>query len=145
MLPNNDTVDKNLPDNAGDMDSIPGSGRSHKYKQLSLCTTTEPVLQNLGATTPEPTAQHSQKNSSKKKKSYHRVTLQSQSFLAPGLFFPDLYLMIGPGKGVTHNSVNQATAPGSTGFANESHLLPQLIKKTQALQTGVLKFSSSFV
>ena len=37
--------------------------------------------------------------------------------------------MIGPGKGVTHNSVNQATAPGSTGFANESHLLPQLIKK----------------
>ena len=44
MLPNNDTVDKNLPDNAGDMDSIPGSGRSHKYKQLSLCTTTEPVL-----------------------------------------------------------------------------------------------------
>ena len=43
MLPNNDTVDKNLPDNAGDMDSIPGSGRSHKYKQLSLCTT-EPVL-----------------------------------------------------------------------------------------------------
>ena len=44
MLPNNDTVDKNLPDNAGDMDSILGSGRSHKYKQLSLCTTTEPVL-----------------------------------------------------------------------------------------------------
>ena len=44
MLPNNDTVDKNLPDNAGDMGSIPGSGRSHKYKQLSLCTTTEPVL-----------------------------------------------------------------------------------------------------
>ena len=43
-LPNNDTVDKNLPDNAGDMGSIPGSGRSHKYKQLSLCTTTEPVL-----------------------------------------------------------------------------------------------------
>ena len=37
--------------------------------------------------------------------------------------------MIGQGKGVTHNSVNQATAPGSTGFANESHLLPQLIKK----------------
>ena len=43
MLSNNDTVDKNLPDNAGDMGSIPGSGRSHKYKQLSLCTT-EPVL-----------------------------------------------------------------------------------------------------
>ena len=44
MLSNNDTVDKILPDNAGDMGSIPGSGRSHKYKQLSLCTTTEPVL-----------------------------------------------------------------------------------------------------
>ena len=44
MLSNNDTVDKSLPDNAGDMGSIPGSGRSHKYKQLSLCTTTEPVL-----------------------------------------------------------------------------------------------------
>ena len=44
MLPNSDTVDKNLPDNTGDMGSIPGSGRSHKYKQLSLCTTTEPVL-----------------------------------------------------------------------------------------------------
>ena len=44
MLPNNDTVDKNLPNNAGDMGSTPGSGRSHKYKQLSLCTTTEPVL-----------------------------------------------------------------------------------------------------
>ena len=41
--------------------------------------------------------------------------------------------MIGPGKGVTHNSVNQATAPGSTGFANESHLLPQLIKKDTSL------------
>ena len=68
MLTNNDTVDKNLPDNAGDMGSIPPSGRSPKYKQLSLCTTTEPVLQNLGATTPECTAQHSQKNSLKKKK-----------------------------------------------------------------------------
>ena len=67
MLPNNDTVDKNLPDNAGDMDSIPGSGRSHKYKQLSLCTTTEPVLQNLGATTPELRAQHGQKTSLKQK------------------------------------------------------------------------------
>ena len=44
MLPNSDTVDKNLPDIAGDMGSIPASGRSHKYKQLSLCTTTEPVL-----------------------------------------------------------------------------------------------------
>ena len=44
MLPSSDTVDKNLPDNAGDIGSIPGSGRSHKYKQLSLCTTTEPVL-----------------------------------------------------------------------------------------------------
>ena len=44
MLPSSDTVDENLPDNAGDMGSIPGSGRSHKYKQLSLCTTTEPVL-----------------------------------------------------------------------------------------------------
>ena len=32
-------------------------------------------------------------------------------------------------KGVTQKSVNQATAPGSTGFANESHLLPQVIKK----------------
>ena len=42
-----------------------------------------------------------------------------ESFLAPGLFFLDLYLMIGQGKGFTHNSVNQATAPGSTGFANE--------------------------
>ena len=41
--------------------------------------------------------------------------------------------MIGQGKGVTHNSVNQATAPGSTGFANESHLLPQLIKKDTSL------------
>jgi len=57
-LPNNDTVDKNLPNNAGDMGSTPGSGRSHKYKQLSLCTTTEPVLWNLGATTPEPRAQN---------------------------------------------------------------------------------------
>ena len=44
MLPNSDTVHENLPENAGDMGSIPGSGRSHKYKQLSLCTTTEPVL-----------------------------------------------------------------------------------------------------
>ena len=44
MLPSSDTVDENLPDNAGDMGSTPGSGRSHKYKQLSLCTTTEPVL-----------------------------------------------------------------------------------------------------
>ena len=44
MLPKSDTVDENLPDNAGDMGSTPGSGRSHKYKQLSLCTTTEPVL-----------------------------------------------------------------------------------------------------
>ena len=44
MLSNNDTVDKYLPDNAGDMGSIPGSGRFHKYKQLNLCTTTEPVL-----------------------------------------------------------------------------------------------------
>ena len=44
MLPNSDTMDKNLPDNAGDMGSIPGWGRSHKYQQLSLCTTTEPVL-----------------------------------------------------------------------------------------------------
>ena len=41
--------------------------------------------------------------------------------------------MIGQGKGVTHNSVNQATAPGSTGFANESHLLPQVIKKDTSL------------
>ena len=56
-----------------------------------------------------------------------------ESFLAPGLFFPDLYLMIGQGKGFTHNSVNQATAPGSTGFANESHLLPQVIKKDTSL------------
>ena len=68
MLPNNDTVDKNLPDNAGDMGSIPGSGRSHKYKQLSRCTTTEPVLQILGAATPEPTAQHSPKRFLKKNK-----------------------------------------------------------------------------
>ena len=30
MLSNNDTVDKILPDNAGNMGSIPGSGRSHK-------------------------------------------------------------------------------------------------------------------
>ena len=68
MLPNNDTVDKNLPDNAGDMGSIPGSGRFHKYKQLNLCTTTEPVLQNLGATTPDPTApQHRTKDSTAKK------------------------------------------------------------------------------
>ena len=44
MLPNSDTVDKNLPDNAWDMGSIPASGRSHKYKQLSLCTTTQLVL-----------------------------------------------------------------------------------------------------
>ena len=44
MLPSSDTVDENLPDNAGDMGSTPGSGRSQKYKQLSLCTTTEPVL-----------------------------------------------------------------------------------------------------
>ena len=44
MLPNSDTVDKNLPDNAGDMGSISRSGRSHKYKQLSLCTTTQLVL-----------------------------------------------------------------------------------------------------
>ena len=41
--------------------------------------------------------------------------------------------MIGQGKEVTHNSVNQATAPGSTGFANESHLLPQVIKKDTSL------------
>ena len=41
--------------------------------------------------------------------------------------------MIGQGNGVTHNSVNQATAPGSTGFANESHLLPQVIKKDTTL------------
>ena len=41
--------------------------------------------------------------------------------------------MIGQGKGVTHTSVNQATAPGSTGFANESHLLPQLIKQDTSL------------
>ena len=38
--------------------------------------------------------------------------------------------MIGQGKGVIRNSVNQATAPGSTGFANESHLLPQIVKKS---------------
>ena len=44
MLPNSDTVDKNLPDNAGDMGSISRSGRSHRYKQLSLCTTTQLVL-----------------------------------------------------------------------------------------------------
>ena len=44
MLPNSDTVDKNLPDNAGGMGSISRSGRSHKYKQLSLCTTTQLVL-----------------------------------------------------------------------------------------------------
>ena len=67
MAPNSDTVDKYLPDNAGDMGSIPGSGRSHKYKQLSRCTTTEPVLQNLGATTPERRAQHGQKTSLKQK------------------------------------------------------------------------------
>ena len=41
--------------------------------------------------------------------------------------------MIGQGKGVSHTSVNQTTAPGSTGFANESHLLPQLIKKDTSL------------
>ena len=44
LQPSSDTVDENLPDNAGDMGSTPGSGRSHKYKKLSLCTTTEPVL-----------------------------------------------------------------------------------------------------
>ena len=61
------------------------------------------------------------------------MTPYSQSFLVPGLFFRDLYLMIGQGKGVSHTSVNQTTAPGSTGFANESHLLPQVINKDTSL------------
>ena len=34
-----DRVDKNLPDNAGDMGCIPDPGRSHQPRQLSPCTT----------------------------------------------------------------------------------------------------------
>ena len=38
-------VVKSFPANAGNTDSIPGSGRSHMPRQLSPCaTTTEPVL-----------------------------------------------------------------------------------------------------
>ena len=38
-------VVKSFPANAGNTDSIPGSGRSHMPQQLSPCaTTTEPVL-----------------------------------------------------------------------------------------------------
>ena len=41
--------------------------------------------------------------------------------------------MIGQGTGVTHNSVNQATAPGSTGFANEKSSSATVIKKDTSL------------
>ena len=48
-------VVKNLPANAGDMDSIPGPRRSqHAMEQLSPCATAiEPMLQSLGAATSE--------------------------------------------------------------------------------------------
>ena len=46
-------VVKNLPANAGDMDSIPGLGRPHVPQGNSLCTTTtealEPVLCSNGS------------------------------------------------------------------------------------------------
>ena len=42
-----DRVDKNLPDNAGDMGSIPDPGRSHKPQLLSQrTTTTKPTTTN---------------------------------------------------------------------------------------------------
>ena len=48
-------VDKNLPANAGDTGSIPGSGKiPHAVDQLNLCaTTTEPLLSSPQAATPE--------------------------------------------------------------------------------------------
>ena len=48
------SVVKNLPTNAGDMGSVPDLGRYHMpWSSLSLCSTTEPMLKNLGAATPE--------------------------------------------------------------------------------------------
>ena len=49
------SVVKNPPANARDTGLIPDLGRSPAMEQQSLCpTTTETMLKNLGATTPEP-------------------------------------------------------------------------------------------
>ena len=45
---------KNLPDNAGDMSSVPGPGGFHmRTGQLSPCTTTTASIHALGATGPQ--------------------------------------------------------------------------------------------
>ena len=75
------SVVKNLPANAGDMDSIPGLGQSHMPQaQLSpFATTIEPVLESLGTSTTEPTDPRACVPQNERSQQWEAHTLQLES------------------------------------------------------------------